>query len=97
MLPEHVALLREWSDEDTKEERKQLDEQKLDTLNETAGKALEYGKEVIITHFNNSRYEEYIGTISHFDALQGEFSMVNQSGVKQRILVEDIEQIKLVD
>ena len=74
MLPEHVRLLlREWADEDTKEQRKQLDEQKLDTLNETARKALEYGKEVIITHFNNSRYEKYIGTISHFDALQGEF------------------------
>ena len=60
MLPEHVTMLREWAAEETKEQRKQLDEQKLELLNEIAGKAMECGKEVLITHFKNSRYEEYM-------------------------------------
>ncbi|MEK3885872.1 YolD-like family protein [Bacillus sp. FSL K6-3431] len=44
MLPEHVAMLRNWAAEDIHEEPKELDEQKLEQLNEIAIEAMACGK-----------------------------------------------------
>ncbi|MBS4176427.1 YolD-like family protein [Lederbergia citrea] len=97
MLPEHVKMLRGWADEDTEEQQKQLDEQKLEWLNETAREAMAFEKEVIINHFANNHYEKMEGRIRCFDALQKEFRIVDRTGDIKRISVENIEQMILAD
>jgi len=97
MLPEHVKMLREWAEEDSWAERKQLDEQKLEILNETAAEAMEFGKRVLITYFHLNRYKQLTGTIHYFDDLQNEFRIITQSGKVQRVLLETIEQIQIIE
>lgn len=97
MLPEHVTMLRKWAEEDTHEKLKQLDEQKLEMLNEIAGVAMEFGKEVKITHFNNHHYEEILGRIHYFDTINKEFRVVDQDGSVVKISAERIDQIVMME
>ena len=97
MLPEHVKMLREWAEEDSWTEKKQLDEQKLEILNETAAEAMEFGKTALITYFDLNRYKQLTGTIHYFDDLQNEFRIITQSGKVQRVLLETIEQIQIIE
>ncbi|HEY4554542.1 MAG TPA: YolD-like family protein [Bacillaceae bacterium] len=97
MLPEHVKMLREWAEEDTRTEREEPDEQKLEQLNETAEEAMERGKEVSITHFSSGHYEEAKGRIHYFDALRQEFRIVDRDGAVRRISLGDIDQIQITE
>ncbi|WP_462405392.1 YolD-like family protein [Gracilibacillus sp. Marseille-QA3620] len=67
MLPEHVSLLREWAQEDSYEMRNELDEQKIEEINQIIAEAMEYGTAVRITYYktNARRYESVEGYI-HF-------------------------------
>ncbi|MGM9930035.1 YolD-like family protein [Pradoshia sp.] len=67
MLPEHVSLLREWAQEDSYETRNELDEQKIEEINQIIAEAMEYGTAVRITYYktNARRYESVEGCI-HF-------------------------------
>lgn len=96
MLPEHVKMLREWAEEDTWDEKRQLDEQKLEQLNEAAEEAMKFGKEVNITYFAHHHTEQLAGKIHYFDPLQKEFRIVDRSGRVQRILLKQIEHIEII-
>ncbi|WP_455662729.1 YolD-like family protein [Pradoshia sp.] len=67
MLPEHVSLLREWAQEDSYEQRNELDEQKIEEINHTIAEAMEYGANVRIRYYKASvrRHESVEGCI-HF-------------------------------
>lgn len=97
MLPEHVKMLRGWAEEDAIEQQKRLDEQKLELLNETAGEAMECGKEVTISHYANSHYEDVAGKIHYFDAINEQFRIVDHAGTVHRISLKDIGEIRFVD
>ncbi|VEF47879.1 YolD-like protein [Bacillus freudenreichii] len=97
MLPEHVKMLREWAEEETWMEQKQLDEQKLEMLDETAAEAMELGKAVSITYFEANRFAQLTGTIHYFDDLQKEFRVIDQSGNARRISLKNIDQIRMID
>lgn len=97
MLPEHVKMLREWAEEETWVKQKQLDEQKLEMLNETAAEAMEFGKTVLITYFDTNRYAQLTGTIHYFDNLQKKFRIIDQSGSVRLISLKKIDQIRIID
>lgn len=97
MLPEHVKMLREWAEEETWTEQKQLDEKKLEILDETAAEAMEFGKHVQITYFDTNSYRELTGTIHYFDYLQKEFRMIDQSGHVRLVPLKKIQQIRMID
>ncbi|MBS4199580.1 YolD-like family protein [Bacillus sp. FJAT-49732] len=97
MLPEHVTMLRKWAEEDTHEKLKQLDEQKLEMLNEIAGMAMEFGKEVMITRFNDHHYEEVLGKIHYFDPINKEFRVVDKNERVIKISVEKIDQMIIIE
>ncbi|BCB04625.1 YolD-like family protein [Bacillus sp. KH172YL63] len=78
MLPEHVKLLRDWAKEDTHEKKVELDEQELDRMNEVVAEAMEFGKQVSITHHKNHRHQLLIGTIHHVDSLEGKLHVVDK-------------------
>ncbi|MCJ8006751.1 YolD-like family protein [Lederbergia wuyishanensis] len=97
MLPEHVTMLRKWTEEDTYEQLKQSDEQKLEMLNDIAGVAMEFGKEVMITHFIDRHYKEVLGKIHYFDAINKEFRVVDKNGRMVRISAEKIDQMVIME
>lgn len=97
MLPEHVKMLREWAEEDTWMEQTQLDEQKLETLDETAAEAMELGKAILITYFEANRFVHLTGTIHYFDDMKKEFRVIDKSGNVRRVTLKNIDQIRMID
>ncbi|WP_069201754.1 YolD-like family protein [Bacillus niameyensis] len=97
MLPEHVAMLREWASEDQQEVRKPLDEQKLELLNEIVIEAMRLEKEVMFTYFRNHRFEQVIGKIHSYNILEKDFRVVEREGKRIKIFIEDIQELVIVE
>jgi cell division inhibitor SulA len=97
MLPEHVKLLREWVKEDGYEQKREMDEQQLELMNEVLSEAVEFDQFVTITHYRNRNYEIVIGKIHYWDELQQRLHIVDRFGEVHRIPVTDIADIRLTD
>ncbi|MDQ1145165.1 cell division inhibitor SulA [Bacillus sp. SORGH_AS 510] len=97
MLPEHVKLLREWVKEDGYEQKREMDEQQLELMNEVLSEAVEFDQFVTITHYRNRNYEIVIGKIHYWDELQQRLHIVDRFGEVHRIPVRDIADIRLTD
>lgn len=97
MLPEHVKLLRDWSKEDTYEQKMEIDEQKLDSMNEAISEAMEMGKSVIITHYRRKNYELVIGNIHFWDEIRHRLHIIDRFEEVHRISIEDIADVRFTD
>lgn len=97
MLPEHVKLLRDWVKEDQYEQKKEMDEQQLDLMNETLSEAIEFDQFVTITHYRNRNYEIVIGKIHYWDELGKKLHIVDRFEEVHRIPIEDIFDIRMTD
>lgn len=97
MLPEHVKLLRDWVKEDGYEQKREMDEQQLELMNEILSEAVEFDQFVTITHYRNRNYEIVIGKIHYWDELQQRLHIVDRFGEVHRIPVRDIADIRLTD
>lgn len=78
MLPEHVKMLREWSEEDRIQERPELDEQELEAMNEMVAEAMAEGSQLLITHYAGQRHELLAGTVHHVDFIKQRLHIVDQ-------------------
>ncbi|MGE8204426.1 YolD-like family protein [Heyndrickxia sp. NPDC080065] len=97
MLPEHVKMLRGWAKEDTYEQKKQLDEQQLELMDEMAAEAIEYGKTVTVTHYHNHHHELVLGVIQHYNPLEGKLQMVDRFEEIHTILLKNIVDIRFME
>ncbi|WP_075982217.1 YolD-like family protein [Bacillus massilinigeriensis] len=97
MLPEHVKLLRDWVKEDTYEQRKVLDEQQWDVLNEIVQEAMKYRNHVTMTYYDNHRYEMVVGEIHHWDDLNETFHITDHFGEVHRLRKSDIVDVQLME
>ncbi len=70
MLPEHVAMLREWAEEDMYEQRAVLDEQELEAMNLFIAEAMEYQIMAAVTYYENRKHRLMIGYIHYYDDYQ---------------------------
>jgi len=97
MLPEHVKLLRDWVKEDRFEDRKEMDEQQLELMNEILFEAIEFDQFVTITHYRNRNYEIVIGKIHYWDELTQKLHIVDRFDEVHRILVSNIVDVRQTD
>lgn len=97
MLPEHVKLLRDWVKEDGYEQKKEMDEQQLELMNETLSEAIEFDQFVTITHYRNRNYEIVIGKIHYWDGLSQRLHVVDRFEEVHRIPINAIADIRLTD
>lgn len=97
MLPEHVKLLRDWVKEDQYEQKKIIDEQQLESMNEVLMEAVEFHQHVAITYYQNCRYEIIVGKIHHRDELTGKLHIVDRFEEMHHIAIGDIADVRLMD
>lgn len=97
MLPEHVKLLRDWVKEDGYEQKREMDEQQLELMNETLSEAIEFDQLVTITHYRNRNYEIVIGKIHHWDELTQRLHVVDRFEEVHRILIAVIADLRLTN
>lgn len=97
MLPEHVKLLREWAYEDTYEQRKLLDEQQWEAINELVLEAMGCKRSVAVTHFHNKRYEIVVGQIHHWDAIHETLHLMDHFGEAHCLRRSAIVDVQLME
>ncbi|MBT2686991.1 YolD-like family protein [Bacillus sp. ISL-47] len=97
MLPEHVKLLRDWAKEDTYEKKRELDEQKLESMNEILSEAMEFQKSVTITYYRGRNYELVIGSIHYWDEHGQKLHIVDRFGEIHHISINTIADARLTD
>lgn len=97
MLPEHVKLLRDWVKEDGYEQKREMDEQQLELMNETLSEAIEFDQFVTITHYRDRNYEIVIGKIHYWNELTQRLHIVDRFEEVHRILIEAIADIRLTE
>lgn len=97
MLPEHVKLLRDWVKEDCYEQKKEMDEQQLELMNETLSEAIEFDQFVTITHYRERNYEIVIGKIHYWDELTQRLHIVDRFEEGHRVPIAAIADIRLTD
>lgn len=95
MLPEHVKMLRDWVKEDEYEQKKEMDEQQLELMNETLAEAIEFDQFVTITHYRNRMYEIVIGKIHYWDEFGQKLHVVDRFEEVHRIPITNIIDIRL--
>ncbi|PLS15359.1 YolD-like family protein [Bacillus sp. M6-12] len=97
MLPEHVKMLREWAHEDTYEQRRELDEQKLEEMNMAIGEAMETGAAVAITHYQNRRHCLLIGRIHYYNETKQQLHVVDHFNEPHYIGLSDIADVRCAE
>ncbi|MEH7308267.1 YolD-like family protein [Neobacillus drentensis] len=97
MLPEHVKLLRDWVKEDLYEQKREMDEQQLELMNEILSEAVEYDQYVTITHYRNRNYEIVIGKIHYWDELAQRLHVKDRFEEVHRIPMDAIADIRLTE
>lgn len=95
MLPEHVKLLRDWAHEDTFEHQKEIDEQKLEEMNNLLTNSMEENASLLITHYRNRKYELVIGHIHYWDEFTHRLHIIDHFEEIHRISIENIADIQL--
>lgn len=97
MLPEHVKMLRDWVKEDRYEQKKEMDEQQLELMNETISEAIEFNQFVTITYYQHHKYEMVIGRIHYWDELTQKLHVIDHFEEVHRIPIAEIIDIRLND
>lgn len=97
MLPEHVKLLRDWAKEDQYEQKKSIDEQQLEAMNEVLTEAMTFDQFVTITYYQNHHYELVIGKIDGWDKITQKLNIVDKFAELHHIPITDIADIRLTD
>jgi len=95
MLPEHVKVLRDWAKEDAYETKKEVDEQHLESMNETIFEAMEFSKMVTVTHYRKQNYELVIGHIHYWDEMNQRIHVVDRFEEVHRISISSIADVRL--
>ncbi|WP_264738475.1 YolD-like family protein [Cytobacillus firmus] len=97
MLPEHVKLLRDWAEEDTYEQKRELDEQKFECMNEILSEAMEFQKSVTLTHYRGRNYELVIGSIHYWDEFGQKLHIVDRFEEIHRISINAIADARFTE
>ena len=97
MLPEHVKLLRDWVKEDQYEQKKIIDEQQLESMNEVLMEAVEFDQLVAITYYQNHNYEIVVGKIHHRDEPTQKLHIVDRFEEVHPIALVNIADVRIVD
>ena len=94
MLPEHVKMLRDWTEEDTHMVKPELDEQQLEAMNDVLYTALEDGSELVITHYEWKQHKLLIGNIHYYDQLMRKLHIVDKFGDEHYLAIEEIIDVR---
>ncbi|WP_226671568.1 YolD-like family protein [Metabacillus litoralis] len=95
MLPEHVKLLRTWSETDMYQEKPELDEQQLEQFNEMIFHAMEEHVELIFTYYKNHFFHTCSGYVHYIDPIQQTLRIVDeQTGTRIQLPLQEVIDVR---
>jgi len=94
MLPEHVELLRKWAKEDHHKKKPELDEQRLEELNQLIHLSFHEKKELIFTYYQHHTFHQIKGYVIDINRLSGKLRILAENEKKELGLdvIVDIEE-----
>ncbi|ETT61313.1 hypothetical protein BSK66_27590 [Paenibacillus odorifer] len=95
MLPEHKDRLQRWVESQTEVEDTELDEDKLEELNQVIQFCLNEDRTAQVCYYSNKRLHYSTGKIVKVDMLEGTISLAGLRGLL-RISIRDVKDIDLV-
>ena len=96
MLPEHVKILREWAREDEWAEKAELDEQRLEELDQIVQTAFAARKQVMIRLFKKQSIRTISGTIEKIEPIERVLRIRTEDGKLEGVPVRSIEEIEIL-
>ncbi len=93
MLPEHVKELREWKEEDRKSQKPELDEQKIEEMNDIICEAMEFHRSLTFHYFQKGMTNVVKGYVHYIDQLNMELRIVDMSEKRQTISFENLVHV----
>lgn len=96
MLPEHLAELRKWKEEQFNEKKRELTEWELEEIERTIQRASKLQTLVTLTLWQNRNLQDKTGLVTGLDPYKKELLLDTDISVK-RISFNDIQDAKLVD
>ncbi|UII54736.1 YolD-like family protein [Cytobacillus spongiae] len=97
MLPEHVKLLRNWALEDTYEQKKHVDEQHLEQMNDIISEAMEFGTTVTMIYYQKRQHQLLMGKIHYWDELAQKLHMMDRFDEVHHIRIDEIVDVQLTE
>ena len=97
MLPEHMKLLRDWKNEDIREQRPEVDEWLLQEYAEHIGRAWESHGLLRLRCWCDGRRYTYEGVILDVNTFKRSLILEETNGYKQYIDVGDIYEVSDVE
>jgi len=94
MLPEHVKLLREWAEEDSYQQKPELDEQQMEEMNQLLCHALEVNQELVITYYHQKRHQLLIGTIHHYSEHNQKLHIMDKFGEPHYLTINQVIDLR---
>ncbi|APH04516.1 YolD-like family protein [Bacillus weihaiensis] len=95
MLPEHVKLLRHWSESDAYQDKPELDEQRLEEINETICLAMEHHNELVFTYYKNHFFHTCTGYVHYIDPIEQTLRIVNeQTDSRLQLSIKEIVDVR---
>jgi hypothetical protein len=96
MLPEHKKLLGKFYQGQHDVKMPELDEQRLEEINDAVKNALQEGRQVHLTYFNANRFHEVSGIIKNCNMSSGTLTLIEKSQVSRSIPFHSIVQVQLI-
>lgn len=96
MLPEHVELLREWKKEDEYKIRPEIDEQRLEEMNEIIHDSMEFHECLLFTYHEHRDLHEITGYVHYVDGTNGELRIMDQQENIHRLKLKQLTDVRVV-
>ncbi|TLS36429.1 YolD-like family protein [Pseudalkalibacillus caeni] len=93
MLPEHVKELREWQEEDRYKQKPELDEQKLEQMNETVCEAMEFHYALEFHYYDKGQTHSLVGHVHFIDSYNQELRVVDENECVYRVKFERLTDV----
>lgn len=94
MLPEHVKELREWKEEDGKNQKPELDEQKMEEMNDVICEAMAFHRPLTFHYFEKGMTNVVKGYVHYIDQLKMDLRIVDMNERRQNISFESLVHVR---
>lgn len=95
MLPEHIAMLRQFNDDYYLVEKPIVDEFAYDEFDERIAYAMEYNMPVKITEWHAGRFTEVVGRVHYVDPITKQLRVKTTQGF-ERLNMADVTAVEIV-
>ena len=95
MLPEHVKELRDWKEEEKRNQMPVLDEQKIEEMNEVICQAMEFHWPLRFHYFKNGETNVLSGYVHYIEPLTKELRVIDHKEQKRNVKLLDLIHVEL--